>query len=266
MKNHLCVPADPVKLGKIKLSNIYLTRIGKREGFTLWVVNSDRVCADLYPPFLMGGNDQRYRFNPENEIWLDNYMCVDELETTLAHEVLERNLMRERGWTYDKAHESLRSLDTTIRNRHRVLVLANLSRLYRQEHRHVEVLSSVYRGYYGTRKGVRIWLVDGWAVRQKLSYNFGFPGGHDLMNPELIPAGEMWLDAGMPVGQLHYALVQMQAERTALIAGATASDAYERGLEEREEERKRQEKLCLKHEARLPPVSTGVRVRGHKVP
>src|SRR5437762_1768231 len=92
--------------GRLRLRDIYRVYLGKREGQEVWIVDGAKVCREIYPAFIMGGNDQRYRFNPPGEVWIDNRIAVEELSYTLAHELIERKLMKRNGMTYDEAHVS----------------------------------------------------------------------------------------------------------------------------------------------------------------
>ncbi len=83
--------------GRTRLSGIYRVRLGKREGQKDLVGrrrSSGALCVS--PAFIMGGNDQRYRFDPDDEVWIDNRIGIEEFEYTVAHELLERKMMRER--------------------------------------------------------------------------------------------------------------------------------------------------------------------------
>ena len=86
------------------LEGIYRLRIGKRKGLEVWIVDGAKVRKELYTDFLFGGNDQRYKFIPEDEIWIDNSISVEELEFTIIHEITEREFMKQ-GMSYAKAHE-----------------------------------------------------------------------------------------------------------------------------------------------------------------
>jgi len=86
------------------LAGIYRLKIGKRKGFDVWIVDGAKVRKELYTDFIFGGNDQRYKFIPPGEIWIDSTISVEELEFTIIHEILECELMKQ-GLSYAKAHE-----------------------------------------------------------------------------------------------------------------------------------------------------------------
>jgi len=107
-KPPLALIHDAQKIEKVyrhsDLEGIYRLRIGKRKGLEVWIVDGAKVRRELYTDFLFGGNDQRYKFTPEGEIWIDNSISVEELEFTIIHEITEREFMKQ-GMSYAKAHE-----------------------------------------------------------------------------------------------------------------------------------------------------------------
>jgi len=257
--------------GVVKLENIYRVRIGRRQGQDIWVVDGARVHELLYPYFLAGGNDQRYRYNPPGEAWVDSRMGMSELLYTISHELLERKYMREHGWSYNRAHNAAIKMEEKLR-------LEDERKCARQEDRAAARWAtkwrksalklgstkrhSIYRAYYGTIKGVKVWLVDGTEVRRMLDGNFLYAGNDKEEN--YIPAGELWIDLNLSVEEFWFTLVGEVADRNARLAGHSHSLSGKIGLVAQWKERRRQQVLARKHEAGLPPVRYGCRERGHK--
>lgn len=107
-KPPLVLIKDPQKIEKAfshsDLEGIYRLKIGKRKGLDIWIVDGVKVRRELYIDFVLGGNDQIYKFIPAGEIWIDNASSVEELEFTIIHEVFEREKMMA-GLTYVQAHK-----------------------------------------------------------------------------------------------------------------------------------------------------------------
>lgn len=101
---------------KVKLKNIYFVKIGRKKGVDIWIVDGMKIRREIYTDFVYGGNDKRYRFIPENEIWIDNNIDVSELKFTIAHELKERELMAN-GYSYVDAHEIASKLELKLRRR-----------------------------------------------------------------------------------------------------------------------------------------------------
>ncbi len=241
--------------GRVRIRDVYRVYLGRRQGQDIWIVDGDKVFRELYPAFVMGGNDQRYRFNPPKEVWIDNRIGSEELEYTIAHELIERKLMREKGWSYDRAHNAGLALEKKMR-------IADEKKAAAREKTVQVHLTGIYRRFHKTIKGLSVWFVDGPKVRKELDGDFCF-AGHDLKH-EFIPRNEIWLDSAMAVEQVHYALVHELKER-AVMAASDYDNAYEIALQVQLDERHRQAKLSEEHERSLEPVSYGVRERGVKV-
>ena len=100
-----------------KTGGVYRYYCGITDGYKVWIIDGNTVRQKIYKEFLYGGNEQRYIFNPEGEIWIDNAISCEEFDLTVAHELNERHLMAKYGWTYEQAHDSSLMLEQVIRHR-----------------------------------------------------------------------------------------------------------------------------------------------------
>jgi hypothetical protein len=257
--------------GRIKLENVYIARIGRKQGQDIWVVNGARVHQLLYPYFLAGGNDQRYRYTPDGDVWIDSRMGLLEVVYTIEHELLERKLMRERGWTYNRAHNAALAYEERLR-------LADERKCARQEERAAALWAplwrqsalalgsykrhSIYRAFFRTVGGLKVWLVDGTEIRRMLDGNFLY-AGNDL-NASYIPDGEIWLDLNLATEEFWFTLTGELADRKARAAGAKGGKPGKISLAAQVCERRAQELRAHRHELGLSPVRYGCRDRGAK--
>src|SRR5207249_2177944 len=85
-KIDMSMPADG---DPISLQRIYLRKIGRCQRLDVWVVDGSRIRNHIYDEFLEGGNDQRYRFVPPGEVWVDGATSVEEFEYSAKHELHE---------------------------------------------------------------------------------------------------------------------------------------------------------------------------------
>jgi hypothetical protein len=76
---------------------------------------------------------------------------------------------------------------------------------------------------------VKVWLVDGEAVRnaeaQDAKIRFS-QGGHDLVYPDMIPEGEVWIDDGQGEDTIPFTLVHELTERSLMAAGMEYQAAH----------------------------------------
>ena len=258
--------------GQVKLEKIYRLCIGKKQGQLIWIVDGARVHQLLYPYFVAGGNDQRYRYNPEKDIWIDNRMGVLELPYTVFHELLERKLMKERGWTYDQAHDTAIAEEEKLRlaaEKRCARKDASCATLWKRHWRKSALklgsqkCHNIYRAFYGTVKGMNVWLVDGTEVRRMLDGDYLY-AAHDL-DCKYIPAGEIWLDVHQSCEEAWYSLVGVICERSLRALGKSASRGGRRGLAAQWQERQQQAVRAHTHELSLPPVQYGCRERGGEI-
>jgi hypothetical protein len=71
----------------------------------IWLVKGEVVRDLFFLDFTEGGHDKVYSFIPENEVWIDDDLGLEERRFVILHELHERNLMS-LGMKYDKAHKS----------------------------------------------------------------------------------------------------------------------------------------------------------------
>jgi hypothetical protein len=264
------------RTGRLRLQDIYRVHLGKRHGQDIWIVDGAKVCREIYPPFIMGGNDQRYRFNPLNEVWIDNRMSIEELGYTLAHELIERKLMRERGWTYDRAHQEgglVTERELRAKEHARVMEKERNQPPMQMgswsdptpDQESIKVfhpIRGVYRAFYGKRNGVSIWIVDGPAVRSHYEPDFTY-GAHGL-EYRFIPRDEIWIDNAISVEEAIFTIKHELLLRKLMAGGMDYDEAYELALAKQYFERDRHTRLARRHEAALAPVRYGVRDKGVK--
>ena len=253
---------------RVKLKDIYRSYLGKRGGQHIWVVDWNNVCR-IYPDWIMGGNDQRYRFNPADEVWIDASMGIEEYVYTLQHELIEQRLMRDRLWTYDRAHDYANlTVDRKLRANNQKRIARKLKKLNEDGSPPgyaPALFEGVYKAFNGRVLGHEVWVVDGALIRQKLDVDIVFPGAHSMQR-KYVPEGEIWLDNATSCEQLKLAMVELVAMLKAKQKGKSIDEAYELSHIARETERERQRKICAAHESAMPAVRTGARARGVKVP
>jgi hypothetical protein len=64
------------------------------------------------PDIVVGANHQRWPIVPENHLWVDWNLAPKDWAHVVLHEATEEKLMRELGWSYDRAHEYANRLET----------------------------------------------------------------------------------------------------------------------------------------------------------
>jgi hypothetical protein len=84
-------------------------------GLKVYLVDGLFVRNHINVDFTMGGTVQRWKFIPDGEIWIDE--CLHDLDqkATIRHEAKEYYEMRDKGLTYNKAHEKANVVEREYR-------------------------------------------------------------------------------------------------------------------------------------------------------
>ena len=244
--------------------NYYRYYWGEKDGFKVWIVDGSKIRRDIFNEFIYGGNDERYVFNPENEILIDNSISAEEFETTLAHEINERQLMAKFGWTYFDAHDSSLMLELQMRRNYVKESLAHESKLpkvvpvdFDSTQEIVDLpnkikLKNIYRIPLGERQRIKIWVVDGYTVRKDIYPDFGF-SGNDLAY-HFIPEREIWIDGSIICEETEYSIALELKEREEMSKGKEYDSAYLTAVKITDSLRKANYNFTLKHEPLKIPV------------
>lgn len=218
------------------LNNVYRFYCGERKGFKVWIVDGALVREKIFNEFIFGGNDERYPFVPEGEIWIDNSVSVKEFETTLEHEINERNLMAKYGMTYYDAHDSSLSIELTMRNNYKLISekhessLPLVSPIDYDSTQEIESLpekirlQNVYKKPVGERNGLTVWVVDGYNVRRDIYPDFGFSGNGYAY--KFIPENEIWIDGEISCEEMEYSIALELKEYELMSKGMYYDEAF----------------------------------------
>jgi len=99
-------PHEKSSLPENVLAKIRRVCLGTAGGFHVWGVDCDAVLGNRVDlDFTNGGNGGRYRYCPENELWVDMAYAPPRAAHTLVHEGIEAPLMIHRGLSYNDAHD-----------------------------------------------------------------------------------------------------------------------------------------------------------------
>ncbi len=224
----------------LDLKRLYGFYNGEYKGFKVWIVDGNYIRREIFNEFIYGGNDERYTFIPESEIWIDNSVSVDEYLTTIEHEIIERNLMRNKGYTYYDAHDSalmfelgMRKGFLTAANEHEKQ-LPMVSPIDYDSTQEIEELpeqiklSGIYKIPYAKRDGVEIWIVDGYKVRRDIYPDFGYSG--NCFAYKFIPQNEIWIDASITCQEMEYSIQLELKEMSFMKNGLAYDEAYTKAL------------------------------------
>lgn len=79
-------------------------------------VDGGAVRNEFSNEFALGGHYYRYKFIPEDEIWIERVVSDEQDRLAIiAHEIIERSIMKSRGMKYDAAHETANKFEVKMR-------------------------------------------------------------------------------------------------------------------------------------------------------
>ena len=91
-------------------------------GIHVWLVDGNRVKIDYDPDYVEGGNgEEDDGLCPKDCIVIDACVNPSQWPAILLHEAVERRVMANEGWTYDRAHTLANKLEMTARRRAKIL-------------------------------------------------------------------------------------------------------------------------------------------------
>lgn len=90
--------------------------LGHVTGLAVYAVDGEYVRNKQDIDFVCGGNEAVYpNYVPKGEIWLDSILKPLDATATLLHEIVERNLMVNKGWGYERAHDAASARERPFR-------------------------------------------------------------------------------------------------------------------------------------------------------
>lgn len=79
--------------------------VGEVAGLKVRFVDGETVRVLADKDWTMGGHHYVYKYVPRREVWIDKDLPAQAAATTLYHELVERELQRRTGMSYDRAHD-----------------------------------------------------------------------------------------------------------------------------------------------------------------
>jgi len=247
-----------------KDDNFYRYYWGEKNGFKVWIIDGALIREKMFNEFLYGGNEERYPFVPEGEIWIYNSISAKEFNTTLEHEINERNLMAKYGMTYFDAHDSSLMLELYLRTNYKRICIEHEEGLLPVQPvdfdstQEIESLpgkiklKDIYRVPYGERDGIKIWIVDGFNVRRDIYPDFGFSGNGFAY--KFIPENEIWIDGDISCEETEYSVMLEMKERDFMEQGIYYDDAYIKALYITDSLKKLNRELVMKNINNKPKI------------
>ena len=163
----------------------------KIHGMRIMTVNGDEIRNTKDIDFTNYGQPLRFKFIPENELWIDKENHPNEKRFLIIDAYVEYREMK-KGKSYEQVLDTVKNIDHSER---------------RAAHQHLQFKKK----FTGIKDGIKIFIVEGDYVRTKLD-PFFTEGGHGYVY-SYIPKDEVWLDDDLVPKERKYVLLHEMTER-----------------------------------------------------
>lgn len=100
----------------VSLRSPRLRLLGHVGPLPVYLVDGELVRNDIDIDFTCGGNEAVYpNYVPKGEIWIDDALTPLDRTATALHEIVERELMMQKNWSYDRAHDAASARERVFR-------------------------------------------------------------------------------------------------------------------------------------------------------
>lgn len=194
-----------------------LKKIGRRGKIQIWLVDGAKIRKDIEPEFTNFGQHLRFAFIPKNEFYIDKEAVSDERRFFIDHLLVERRLMK-KGIAYKEASDLADKKELSEREKSNDFKkMANKSGNLKPSRAHLRLLRK-------TKKGLKIWLINGKLVRNAFNIEFT-EGGHDKVY-KFVPENEIWIDNDLMPKERKYVILHELYERKLMNKGLTYCKAH----------------------------------------
>ncbi len=196
----------------------YVAKVGERGSLQIWVVDGAYIRSHIDEEFTNFGQHYRFKYIPENELWLDREAAHDEQQFFIDHLLVEHRLMAQ-GMPYAKAIEKADLVERKERRR-----AGFVKRATRKGKELPDGKQAHERLWKKLENGVSVWIVEGALVRGVFDIDFT-EGGHEHVY-EFVPDNEVWIDDDVEEQERPYVLVHELHERNRMAKGWPYSKAH----------------------------------------
>jgi hypothetical protein len=198
----------------------YLKKIDQIGPHEIWLVDGGWVRQHKEIEFTnyAQGRDPQFRGKiPMNEFWIEIGSDPSEFPFFLDRMLVESYYLSKLVPYQKAAREGIK-----IENQGRQRARKDRGD-YKVPSINVHILEIVYPGFRNEK--VKVWLVDGKAVRDNFDSDFT-QGGHDLVYPDYIPSGEIWIDDTVPKHEHDFLVIHELNERNRMADGRSYEKAH----------------------------------------
>lgn len=200
--------------------NVHVKNIGEHDGFSVWLVDGEKIRKDIDENFVQYDHHARFRFIPGDEIWIDQETNEDERKYFIEHAVREHAFMDE-GMSLGEAVEKADKLEAHERRES-----PRVKNILHAHHARKKALEKIRKEkiHEYSSDDIHVYLVYGEYVRD--IYLVGYSeGGHDLVY-SFIPRGEVWIEEVLHPSERKFIILHELHERYLMSEGKDYPHAH----------------------------------------
>ena len=197
----------------------YVRKLGSISHFCVWLVDGEFVRKNICEDFVNYDHHGHLRFIPHGEFWISSGTAVAEIPFYIDRMLMESRLLAS-GRSIKEASRIASRAERAERGKSE-----HLRKLQECMSRRNEVISRVHKRLLRSySRGIKVWVVDGEAVRDLLMVDFA-GGGHDKVY-RFVPEGEIWIDDAISPRERRFLVLHEAHERWLMAAGRSYREAH----------------------------------------
>jgi len=201
----------------------YIKKFSKISKFDVWIVDGKYIRDNIDEEFTNYGQHYRFDFIPENEFWIDKERVEGE-EKYFIDSMLITNRLMAQGVSHKEAVKAADNIEKRERAKDYLMKKGKTKQGTKEEI--VTIHKKLLEEY---SKNLKVWLVDGEAVRDLFFLDFT-EGGHGKVYP-FIPENEVWIDDDIDKDEIKFVLLHELHERNLMSEGMKYEDAHKSSSE-----------------------------------
>jgi hypothetical protein len=214
----------------------YLKKFSKVSKFTVWIVDGKYIRDNIDEEFTNYGQHYQFKFIPEDEFWIDKEGKKGE-GNLYVELMLMMNRLRSEGMDHREVVEKVNKFELAERGKTKLIQEKEKLREYPEK-----LVDSIHKNLLKEySKNLKVWIVDGEAVRGLFFLDFT-QGGHHYVYP-FIPKDEIWIDNDLHKDEIKLVLLHELHERRLMTKGIDYDTAHARSS--------KLEYYCRKHPKEL---------------
>lgn len=213
-------------MNSVNRNKIYKQELKAVGKYAVWLVDGEYIRKELDENFVGYDAQAHLKFIPKFELWIDKSSNPDEHHFFIDHLLTEAKAIED-GYSYEEASLKADRFEKKERAKvidHPALRAPLLSKEGKHTFPSADILEKIHTSLYKESAGLKIWFVDGKAVRDYCDVEYA-EGGHDLVY-SYIPKNEIWIENSLSTRETQFIVLHELHERNLMSKGKDYHHAH----------------------------------------